>query len=156
MTTENFKPGRITWTSDHVHADELTGKYLNNPWVAGFAAFSNYEKQLREDEIKTLSQYLVGRSDEQGGPEGYLMEAGLWRNNATVFEELALEREGDLFFVQYWKLDTTDPEPDQTNCYLRPANTFPRGNIDIFKGSLATFEVIVPTERLRFYITRGQ
>jgi|GEM_PF-1097316 hypothetical protein len=151
-----FKSGRLVYESGIMTTGELENRYLQTPWPDGFAAFSAGEQRLGA--AGDLRRLLAGRRDGTNGPEGYLMEAGLWRNRDCVFEELAIEREGDDFFVQFWRLetgDTGDTGAADHLCYYREADTFVRGNTEIFSGGMPTLEVVVPELRLRFYLTRG-
>jgi hypothetical protein len=156
MADTNFKGGRLVWQTETIDSDTIRSRYLTGQsWSDGFIAFSATEQRLAEAGIEKLSSWLDGRSDANGGPEGYLMEAGLWRTAAANFEELALEREGDRFVVQHWLLNTATDAADGMACYYRPAKTFTRGNAKPFSGAVDSFEVVVPEHRLRFYLTKG-
>lgn len=157
-----FSTGSLLWSVDTMTAKEFTHLHLNSDWHDGFAAFSNAECRLRElGSPKHLAELLDGRIENHDGLEGFLMEGGLWRSDAKtqVYEELALEREGNRYFVQYWRLSLhKSTEQGSSRCYWRDAATFARGNLHkLFpEKTIAAFEVIVPADRLRFYITRGQ
>lgn len=164
MTTRQnaFTSGSLHWHTGSMTAAELVQRYLDRDWQDGFAAFSNAERRLGEiGGTAHFTKLLDGRIEQQDGIEGYLMEGGLWRHDPAgqIFEELCLEREGGKFFVQYWQLCLSERAEDGASpCYWRPAATFARGNLrSLFPEQIiTTFEVIVPTDRLRFYITRGQ
>ncbi|RJX21132.1 MAG: hypothetical protein C4563_05310 [Desulfobulbus sp.] len=159
MRNDGFKKGWFTWVSKSVQPNDLEREYLCREWDAGFTAFSNCERSLREvGGVLGVIKFLTCRAEEQGGPEGFLMEGGLWRKDGDdAYEELAFEREGDNFFVQYMRLDTRQTVNEgQDECYYRSADTFVLGALKVFSGDLSTVEVIVPEYRLRFYIARGE
>lgn len=150
----SFKPGRVLWSQGLMKASDLIEKYLKSiTWDDGFIAFSSEEKRLKDFD-KDWDTWL---KNKKNGKNGYLMEAGLWRKDDSTVEELAIEREGENFLVQHWRLDTSNSDNDNAGmkCYFREAKTFTRGNIKIFKGLLPSLEIVVPETRLRFYITRG-
>ena len=150
----DFFEGYIKWENELLSADKLEQKIRETgSWQDGFAAFSNDEIRLRGDKTRELAGWLTGRIETMSGIEGFLMEAGLWKNDKTVYEELAIEREGENFFVQHWRLDTA-PESGVVNCFFRKADTFLRGNIEIFKDEQKSMEVVIPQFRLRLYLTR--
>ena len=155
MIQTEFKPGRLEWRTETMTAAYLQEQYLNDPWDDGFLAFSQKEQRLSEGGVAFLNSCLIGKADACGGPEGYLMEAGLWRTRGDQQEELSLERQGDDFFIQYWRL-TKDADDASADCYWRTAQTFVRGNLTgLFPGRLASIEVVVPSHRLRLYLTKG-
>ena len=91
------------------------------------------------------------------------MEGGLWRRDTAMqtqtYEELALEREGDGFFVQHWCLSLGKNKPDEEQlCYVMETEALVRKNLlHVFpKETIPAFEVIVPKDRLRFYMLRGE
>ncbi len=156
MAENDFKAGRLVWSSGKMDADTLRSQYLQEQvWSDGFLAFSTTEQRLTEGGLDLLSRCLEGRSDAHGGPEGYLMEAGLWRTVVSGLEELAIERDGDNFSVHYWCLYTSPDESDAMECFYRQAKTFVRRNVRPFSGALESVEVVVPEHRLRFYLTKG-
>ena len=156
MADTNFECGRLLWQTETIGTDTLRSRYLaGQTWSDGFIAFSTTEQRLAEAGVEKLSRWLDGRSDTDGGPEGYLMEAGLWRSTETTFEELAIEREGEKFVVQRWQLNTAGGAANGMECYYRPAKTFARTNVKPFSGAVDSFEVVVPEHRLRLYITKG-
>jgi hypothetical protein len=134
-------------------------QFFHKPWDDGFAAFGNDERRLADlGGTNALSGLLQGRISNQPNLEGFLMEVGLWRNDGACYEELSLEREGDDFFVQHWRFWlTTGGQQDGQPCYYREAATFVRGNLHkLFpENAISTYEVIVPEDRLRFYLTKG-
>ncbi len=161
-----FRPGRLEWFAGRLPAAELKEKYLERNWDDGFVAFSNAEKRFKNFAgAKELARLLPGRIQDceipagLAGLEGFLMEAGLWCHAAGCdsYEELAFEREGEAFFVQYWSLFCGEADAERARpCYYREAGTFIRGNLkQTFPEPLKTFEVILPEERLRFYVTKG-
>ena len=168
----DFRSGALAWFSGPMTVEAIKKEYLNRKWDDGFAAFSNGEVRLDEDTMAALADLLAGRRLQEGdvalrkkfaGFEGFLMEAGLWRRSQEkgekkVLEELAFEREGEGFFVQYWRLEPEKAAGDGgLSCWWRPAATFVRGNLKkLFpEGKVATREVVVPEYRLRFYLTEG-
>ncbi len=147
---DDFRDGRIKWVSGIMKGKELKDRYLHEDWQDGFVAFSSEEIRLRGFD-QDWNAWLC--DDKKDANKGYLMEAGLWRNNGALFEELSFERQGERFFVQYWRLDTGSNNKSGMKCYYRDAGTFVRGNIKIFNPEIPSFEVVVPDSRLRFYIT---
>ena len=159
---QGFCAGSLFWSAGLLTAAELAGRHLKQGWDDGFAAFSNAECRLGElGGWECLAGLLEHRIEGHAGLEGFLMEGGLWRRDTStdVYEELALEREGERFFVQYWRLTLRgSDDPKARRCYTRPVETFARGNLHkVFpEKTIQAFEVIVPEDRLRFYLTRGQ
>ncbi|HOF05360.1 MAG TPA: hypothetical protein PK175_09085 [Syntrophales bacterium] len=154
MNIEKFNEGFLQWRAETMTPEAVKAQFLEQEWDDGFLAFSNSERRLGGDGLSLLGAFLNGRADRHGGPEGYLMEAGLWRSRGAVLEEISLEREGDNFFVQHWVLQK-NVSPKESNCYWRKAETFVRGNLgEVFSGAVKTVEVIVPEHRLHLYLTR--
>jgi hypothetical protein len=154
----SFQAGWLEWQVKILDAEKVRSGFLERAWSDGFVALSNGELRLKDvGGTESLSRLLQGRIENLHDLEGFLMEAGLWRETDGCHEELALEREGDEFFVQHWKLTTGD-NSDQAGlrCYFREAKAFVRGNLNkLFpENNIDTFEVIVPEDRLRFYLTR--
>lgn len=156
MSKGAWTDGILVWKSEKQDAAKLRKGYLNSEWRDGYVAFSTVEKRLAEFGLDKIKMLLAGRADTQGGPEGFLMEAGLWRFSANgIYEELSLEREGDQFVVRYWKV-RQKKEGEKANCFFRPANTFVRGNLtNLFKDKIPSLEVIAHEHRLRVYLTIG-
>ncbi|MCX7635113.1 MAG: hypothetical protein N2Z74_05135 [Syntrophales bacterium] len=153
MNSATFHEGSLQWQAASMTSDAIAEQFLQQTWDDGFLAFSDSERRLDKEGFLLLTAALKGRADAVGGPTGYLMEAGLWRNRGAIVEELSLEREGEVFFVQYWRLTRHAP-PEAANCYWREAATFVRGNLGhVFVGNIKTLEVIVPDHRLRLYLT---
>lgn len=160
--TSDFRPGSLVWSAALLTTSDITRRYFDKGWDDGFAAFSNAECRLQElGGWEHLPGLLDHRLEGHAGLEGFLMEGGLWRRDTAseVFEELALEREGAQFFVQYWCLSFQKGDDRKgQRCYVRPMETFARGNLhQVFpEKTIPAFEVIVPEDRLRFYMTRGK
>ena len=149
---DSFEPGRVLWSQGLMNASKLLKEYLKSTtWDDGFIAFSSEEKRLKDFD-KDWDNWLKNKNSAENG---YLMEAGLWRKDDSTVEELAIEREGENFFVQHWRLDTSDSDNAGMKCYFREARTFKRGNIKIFDGTVRSVEVIIPDFRLRLYLTKG-
>ena len=155
MDDAQFRDGYLLWSSETISAVSLIKKHLGSPWEDGFAAFARMEQRLAADDMKMLPDWLEAKEAMAGKREGHLMEAGLWRTERAVYEELAIERAGDEFFVQYWHLSVSGQK--EVNCYWRQAETFIRPNLEIFKKEAPiSIEVIVPEHRLRLYLTKGK
>ncbi len=174
MKKDDFAAGALAWFAGPMTADKLEEYYLiDRKWDDGFAAFANGEVRLHHlGGPADLAGLLSGsRLQEREGLdrekfpdlEGFLMEAGLWHrqngpDGGELLEELAVEREGEEFFVQHWRLvPGKTAGKGELSCWWRPAAAFVRGNLKrLFpEGEIATREVIVPRYRLRFYLTEG-
>lgn len=156
----DFKTGWLYWRLHIITFQQLCEEYLSKAWQDGFLAFSNCEKRWTNfppDKIQGLFAARNSVSDADGC-DGFVMEAGMWRNHNGIYEECAIERSGDAFSVQYWCLydtDTEQPKEDAMRCYFREADTSVRKNLKIFSEKLKTFEVVVPNYRLHFYLVKG-
>lgn len=160
-TSNTFESGSLVWVSGIFPPEDLALRFLEKAWDDGFVAFSNGERRVNTiGGRQAMADLLAQRIEGQDGLEGFLMEGGLWRASTTsVYEELAMEREGDNFFVQHWRLSPEKmANKEEMPCFYRKAQTFVRGNlVNIFpEQTIPTFEVIVPEHRLRFYIIRGK
>lgn len=127
-------------------------------WDDGYVAFSNKEFRLEEIKKKLDGKSLsaIENINVKGvieGAEGFLMEIGLWRKSDDgSYAEISIEREDVGFLVQEWKLSKVKSDRSML-CYYREVETKPRGN-SIFKdSSIKSIEVIVPENRLHFFLT---
>lgn len=158
MNVDDFQTGRLIWQQANglMPADLLKrAEFLQKSWQDGVVTFSVDELRLKNIGTEKLQEYLGGRSDQNGGPEGYLMELNCWRKADQNYEELALERQGETFSAQYLKLLTNASDETGMLCYYRTAQTVVRNNIEALDHELTSIEVVVPEYRLRFYLTRG-
>ncbi len=163
MSVESFREGLIHYSvvtadstvklKEHLYTINL------NEWTDGCVAFPRGEKRLAdmpkdigiealaEDEVKSLV-----------GIDGYLMEVDVWREKAGVYEEIAVEREDRGWFCQKWTLRTGEFKGASEGyfpCYWRVVETMPISK-GLFKNrELTSVEVVVPEERLHFFITKG-
>jgi hypothetical protein len=145
----------------------LLGKDGFSGWHDGYVAFSKGEKRLKGDTLKASNlNTLLTKPPEDNGlkdVEGYLMEIDLWRTNGGwSYEEISIEREDRGFFCQKWTLYTSleafqaHSQPNCYYCYYRQAETMPILQEKLFdKDDLLSMEVIVPAQRLHFFITSG-
>ncbi|MDQ7031594.1 MAG: hypothetical protein Q9M37_02610 [Desulfonauticus sp.] len=119
-------------------------------WDNGYVAFSNREYPLQELKQLDLKQ-MLNQDQLPKDAEGYIMEIDLWRKTDHVYEEISIEREDTLFFIQHWQLFTQKIDGADL-CFYRCASTAPRAN-SIF-NQLKSIEVVVPDKRLHFFITK--
>lgn len=173
MTANEFSDGFLAYEAGPVlEPNEVAAKLgVLSDWSGGFLAFSAgvsldgsgnaqpgeavLDEKLKRRDIATLLGHKV---ENIPGVQGYLMELNLWRKPADgIAEEVCVEREDGGFFYQQWTLrgnKETVSSSQEMPCYFRKAETFPRGN-SIFKKSLSSVEVIVPRDRLHFFLTTG-
>lgn len=156
MTNHKFNDGCLTYTVEEI--DQVAAAaVLDQPWQDGYLALSDGEIRLGDLESARIGELAAGRvALAAAGLSGYLMEAGLWRTDASGsrFAEVCLEREDDRYLLQRWELDT-DPQPGDTpKCFYRMAEKLPARK-GVFKESgLDAIEVIMPHTRLHIYMTR--
>lgn len=157
MAADEWQKGFLRMSVTTLSPDKLRSDYLsdNAHWHDGYVAFSTIELRLKEVGLPKFREWLEGWSDgTTGRPEGFLMEAGLWRSDNDGFEEVAVEREGDLFQVRSWRI-TIKNRNGAIDCYYRPARTFVRSNLKVFTGLLPSMEVVAPEHRLHIFVTIG-
>lgn len=154
MDTEKFTPGYISYEASAKTVEETAELIASIQTVEdGFMAFSNQQERIRLPFDPSHTAQLLQTHDPGG--KGYLMELDLWGALEGGCFEISIEFEDSGFFVQQWRLDYTCAADRTANCYYRWANTFRRGNTDIFSGDeLRSIEVIYPERRLHFFITR--
>ena len=160
MSVNEFLEGTLVYTAaGGITPADLAHK-LAGAWQDGYVAFAASEKRLAE--LKGIApdvSFLSGRVQNLDGAEGYVTELNLWRRDGAILEEIAAEREENTFHVQTWRLDTA-PATGSGNCWHRPAATrsgsHHKAGRRLFSGELAGVEVVMPQQRLNFYITRGE
>lgn len=153
--SDGFISGHVELIQELKKEQEIKELLCLEEWYDGYLAFS--KKELRLKQVKSLPlEELFKQQDGSTleGVEGWLIEVDLWRYRDNCFEEISIEREDDRFFMQQWSL-STDVKADQENCFYRVVNPLSNQTNLFESNELVAFEVIVPQERLHFFITRG-
>ncbi len=155
MNTSQYKKGKLTYrVYEKMSVDELIS-LISSEWDDGFLAFSKGEIRLKDIPTGTDLKKLFSETHTTGQYEGYLMEAGLWRQSDGVLEEIAIERDGTKFFVQLFRLLKDENSTEGMPCYFREnVNVRATGQSKLFQSKdLSATEVIMPEYRLHIYIT---
>ncbi len=158
MCDNGFKKGQLTYTAASMTPGELAAK-LNGSWKDGYVAFATTEKRLSQLPVTMDESFLRERVQGIEDAEGYVSEVNLWRNDTSTIEEIAAEREENIFYVQYWSLKK-GPESGKENCWYCEADTKAGSHHNndkrLFSGTLKSVEVVWQEKRLNFYLTTGE
>lgn len=130
-------------------------------WDDGYIAFSKGELRWQGKPLNDTQDLIIlfNHPHKDKDIEGYVMEAGLWRQDGElIYEELSIERDAGGFFTQHWQLHTskdTIGDKKYLPCYYRYAQkVLPLRQSKIFKkGEIRAVEIIVPDYRLHIYMT---
>lgn len=154
MNNNEFRNGNAVYESGYKSIDEIEVINLQE-WLDGYIAFSKGEVRLNQFTPSSFKGLLEIRNQTITGVEGYISEINLWRKLDDVWEELSIEREDSGFFFQCFLI--SEAPDNQGNCFFRKARTFRRENsiIDFSEENLESIEVIMPSNRLHFFITAG-
>ncbi|OPY70134.1 MAG: hypothetical protein A4E57_00774 [Syntrophorhabdaceae bacterium PtaU1.Bin034] len=159
MADREFKPGFVTYETGSRTTGEVRALIDDPKWSDGYLTFSRQELPLRTVSAKPLSALLAGKvsgiKDGKGEEiQGYLMEADLWCKREGGYEEVSIERDDAVFYLQKWDLETGRAVGTE-NCYWREVDILRHQKSRIFSDDIKAIEVIVPERRLHFFLTAG-
>lgn len=152
ITKVEFAPGNLKYRQEIKNSEDVLRVLAEADMKQGYAAFSKGEIRLPDAGLVVNADLLNERTALKDC-DGYLMELNLWKNEGTIFEEIAVERTDEGFLTQEWKLDISEIE--QGNCWYRFRKHPVLENSRLYKDKIETIETIMPKHRLHFFITRS-
>ena len=159
MSNNQYQSGYVEFEQGHMPISQLDS-FGKTFWDDGNVAWSRGEKRWREAEGKSsFSELFANKRLNEGGVEGFAMEADLWRYSKSegVAEELVIEREDDRFFYQRWTLYPEGKKEEKDNCFWKNVRVILRPHLKLFNANnMECIEVIQPEHRLHTYLTRGE